>query len=101
MAVWLSREILELQKIFEDLERFDDFGLEGLAGNPHFILFGIHSALVDDTQSNVDNVVVDHGVAGAASVGTAAEESQDKYLKTVGRLPISGHLFLVFFTIFG
>jgi hypothetical protein len=72
-----------------------------LAGNPCFILFGKNAASLDDTQSNVNDVAVDHGVARAAGVGTTAEEAQNKDLKAVGRVSISNYLLSVFFTIFG
>jgi hypothetical protein len=88
-------------KTFEGLKCFTNFGLDGLTGNPCFICFGVHATLLDDMQSNDEDVAVDHGVAGKAGVGTAAEEAQDKDLETVGKVPISDHPLLVFFTIFG
>jgi hypothetical protein len=99
MVVWLTKEMFELQKslkvssISMILGRID---LQAI----HAFFFGVHAAFFDDTQPNIDNVAVDHGVAGTAGVGVAAEEAQDNGLKTVGRVPISGHTLLVFFSIF-
>jgi hypothetical protein len=99
MAVWLTKELMGALEVLEGLNSLNNLGSDDLAEILRLIFFGIHAALFDDTQPNVDNVAVDHGVAGAAGIEAATEEVQDKDLEAVGGVPISSHPFLVFFAI--
>jgi hypothetical protein len=71
-----------------------------LAQDPIFVLLGIHSTMLDDTQANVNDVTVVHQVACSAGVGSADEEVCCKGLKTFGGVPGGGHSLPIFLAIF-
>ncbi len=71
----------------------------GLACNPSLVLLGIHAALLDYVEVNVNNVVFGHHEVGASCKHHAGEEAEDKCVKTVSRMPIGRHLLTIGFAI--
>ncbi len=55
-------------KHFERVVRLDDAGADGLASNPGLVFLAIHPALLDDAETNVNDVDIVHPVAHAAGV---------------------------------
>jgi hypothetical protein len=65
MSGELTKSDLCCSECLKGVKHFDDTGTDGLARNPRLVLFGVHPALLDDVESNVDNVAVGHGEVGA------------------------------------
>ena len=70
-------------------------------GDPIFVFFGVHSASFDDVQANIDDIAIVHWVACRALIGSTDEEARCEGLKTVGGMPVGGHLLPILFAIFG
>ena len=66
-----------------------------------FIFLCVHSAGLDDAQSDVDDIPIPHGVLRCARVGCANEEARHKGLKVFGGMPLGGHSLPIHFAIFG
>ncbi len=67
--------------------------------NPSLVLLGIHAALLDYAEADVDNVAVGHREVVSSYKCCAGEEVKDKCVKTVGRIPVGRHALMVCFGI--
>jgi hypothetical protein len=69
--------------------------------NPGLVLFGVHPALLDDAEANVDDVDIIHLAAGTAGVGGAGEKAKDEGIKPVSGVPVGGHALAVCLAVLG
>ncbi len=74
-------------KHLERVERLDDSGAFGFAGDPRPIFLGIHAAPLDDAEADVINVAVGHHVSHAAGIRRTSEKVEGKGVKPIGRMP--------------
>ncbi len=66
-----------------------------LAGDPVFVLLGIHSTTLDEAQANVNDVTVVHWVACSTGIESTNEEACCKGLKTFGGMRFSSRSLVV------
>jgi hypothetical protein len=85
----------------EGVDCLNDWWDRVLAQDPIFLLLGIHYTTLDDTQANVDDVMVINCVTCTAGVGCANEEAHWEGLKTFGGMPGGGHSLPICLAIFG
>ena len=71
-----------------------------LPRDPILVLFGVHSAALDDTHTNVNDIAIPHGVSCGSCVRCANEEARREGLDTFGRMPLGGHSLSVRFAVF-
>ncbi len=67
--------------------------------NPSLILLGIHAALLDYVEADINDVAVGHREVGASCKRRTSEEVEDKCVKTIGGMPLGHHVLKVCFTI--
>ncbi len=85
----------------EGVDHLDDCRGFVLAGNPIFVLLGVHPTAFDDLQANVDDVTIIHRIACHTRVGCTNEEAHCKGLRAVGGMPVGRHPLPIIFAIFG
>ncbi len=87
--------------VYEGVNRLGDRRVLVLARDPIFVFLGVHTESFDDTQNDVDDVAIVHGVACRACVGCADDEACCEGLEAVGGMPVGGHPLTILFVIFG
>ncbi len=85
----------------EGVDHLDNWWDHVLAQDQIFVLLGIHSTMLDDTQAYVDDVTVVHRVACSAGTGSTNEEARYKGLKIFRVMPGGGHSLPICHAIFG
>jgi hypothetical protein len=83
------------------MDCLDDLWDRIFVQDPVFVLLGVPSTTLDDTQADVNDVTVVHWVACSAGIGSTNEEARCEGLKTFGGMPGAGHSLPIFLAIFG
>ena len=80
-------------KRFERVECLVDAGGSGQPGNPTLVLLHVQTALFDDGDPNVDDVVINDQVPCGVGIGCTCKEAECKGIETVAGMLVGGHLF--------
>ncbi len=89
------------QVLLEGVNRLNNWQGLALARYPVFVLFGVHSASINDAQADVNDIALAHWVSHRAHIRWANEEACCKELKAIGGMPFGGHPLPICFAIFG